>query len=56
MTDSPLEAESAVIGSILIDARCLGDAARLLQPEDFALELNRGLYQAALNQIGRAHV
>lgn len=48
MTANPLEAEAAVIGAILIDARCSGEVAQLLQPEDFALEINRGLYQAVL--------
>ena len=50
-----LEAEQAVLGSILIDARCLGDAARLLRPQDFGMELNRRLYQVilALDRSGR---
>ncbi len=43
-----LEAEQAVLGSILIDSRCLEAVARLLRPQDFALELNRALYQIIL--------
>lgn len=51
-----LEAEGAVIGSILVDPRCLGAVARLLRPEDFALEINRALYETALclDREGRA--
>lgn len=48
MTADQINAESTVIGSILIDPRCLGAAAALLQPQDFALEINRTLYRAAL--------
>lgn len=43
-----LEAEQAVIGSILIDRRCLEVVARMLRPEDFAVEINRALYETAL--------
>lgn len=43
-----IEAENAVIGSILIDARCLEEAARLLRPQDFGMTLNRQLYQVML--------
>lgn len=43
-----LEAEQAVLGSILIDSRCLEEVARILRPQDFALELNRELYQVIL--------
>lgn len=43
-----LEAENAVLGAILGDARCLEAAARILQPQDFALEINRELYQVIL--------
>lgn len=43
-----VEAEQAVIGAILIDARSLEAAARLLRPQDFGMELNRELYQVIL--------
>lgn len=49
MTNSIIEAEQSVIGSILIDARCLPVVEELLRPEDFAMEANRALYQAALD-------
>ncbi len=44
-----IEAEQSVIGSILIDARCLPVVEELLRPEDCALEADRALYQAALD-------
>jgi len=43
-----LEAEQAVIGSILIDSRCLEAVTRLLRPQDFAAETNREIYQVIL--------
>ena len=40
-----LEAEQAVLGSILIDSRCVADVIGILQPEDFYLEQNRQIYE-----------
>ena len=40
-----LEAEQAVLGSILIDSRCVSDVIGLLRPEDFFLEQNREIYE-----------
>ena len=40
-----LEAEQSVLGSILIDSRCLNDIIGLLQPEDFYLRQNREIYE-----------
>ena len=37
-----LEAEQAVLGSILIDSRCLTDVIGVLRPEDFYLKQNVG--------------
>lgn len=56
MTANPLAAEGAVVGSILLDQRCLEAVARILRPEDFALEINRVLYETALrlDREGRA--
>lgn len=48
MTISPLEAENAVIGSILIDPSCLRAVSGVLRGEDFGLEANRLLYEAAV--------
>ncbi len=41
-----LEAEQAVLGSILIDSQCLTDVIGILRPEDFYLQQNRDLYTA----------
>ena len=40
-----LEAEQAVLGSILIDSRCLTDVIGILRPEDFSLQQNREIYE-----------
>ena len=40
-----LEAEQAVLGSILIDSRCLADVIGILRPEDFYLQQNREIYE-----------
>lgn len=40
-----LEAEQAVLGSILIDSRCLTDVIGILTPEDFYLQQNREIYE-----------
>lgn len=40
-----LEAEQAVLGSILIDSRCVADVIGLLRPEDFYLEQNREIFE-----------
>lgn len=48
MTMNPLDAENAVVGSILVDARCLSEVRELLRPEDFALTIHQEIYRAAL--------
>jgi len=40
-----VEAEQAVLGSILIDSRCLMDIVGVIRPEDFYLEQNREIYE-----------
>ena len=40
-----LEAEQSVVGSILIDSRCVADIIGILRPEDFFLPQNRELYE-----------
>ena len=40
-----LEAEQAVLGSILIDSRCVADVVGILTPEDFFLQANREIYE-----------
>ena len=40
-----LEAEQAVLGSILIDSRCVAEVIGILKPEDFYLDQNREIYE-----------
>ena len=40
-----LEAEQAVLGSILIDSKCLTDVIGIVNPEDFFLAQNREIYE-----------
>lgn len=46
-TSGALEAENAVIGSILIDAACLEVIQPRLVPEDMAMEANKAILKAA---------
>ena len=41
-----LEAEQSVLGSILIDSRCINDVVGIVKPEDFYLQQNREIYEA----------
>ena len=40
-----LEAEQAVLGSILIDSRCIADVVGILTPGDFYLKQNREIFE-----------
>ena len=40
-----LEAEQSVLGSILIDSRCVADIIGIVKPDDFFLEQNREIYE-----------
>ena len=40
-----LEAEQAVLGSILIDSRCITEIIGIVSPEDFYLQQNREIYE-----------
>ena len=40
-----LEAEQAVLGSILIDSRCVADVIGIVRPEDFYQQQNREIYE-----------
>ncbi len=40
-----LEAEQAVLGSILIDSRCTADVVGIVTPEDFFLQQNREIFE-----------
>ena len=45
-TPHSLEAEQSVLGSILIDSRCVADVIGIVKPEDFYLQQNREIYEA----------
>ena len=51
-----LEAEQAVLGSILIDSRCLTDVIGILPVENFYLEQNRQIYQAIYTMFNFSQV
>ena len=40
-----LEAEQAVLGSILIDSRCVAEVVGIIKPEDFFLQANREIFE-----------
>ncbi|MBE6985366.1 MAG: replicative DNA helicase [Ruminococcaceae bacterium] len=40
-----LEAEQSVLGSMLIDSRCVNDIIGLVRPDDFYLQANRDIYE-----------
>lgn len=40
-----IEAEQAVLGSLIIDARCVGDVLGLLKPADFYSAVNRDIFE-----------
>ena len=46
-----LEAEQSVLGSMLIDERCVPDVIALLQPDEFYLQQNRDIYRDDLHDV-----
>ena len=40
-----VEAEQAVLGSMLIDARCVPEVIDQLRPDDFYVKQNREIYE-----------
>lgn len=49
-----LEAEQAVLGSLLIDSRCAPQVIAALKPEDFYTDLNRGIYEVICSMFNFA--
>jgi replicative DNA helicase len=45
------EAEQSVLGSMLIDSRCVADVVGLLSPSDFYSDANRGIYETILSMF-----
>ena len=48
-----VEAEQAVLGSMLIDDRCVSEVVARLSPEDFYMRQNRELYQVLFGMFNR---
>ncbi|MGN0984897.1 MAG: replicative DNA helicase [Candidatus Enterenecus sp.] len=48
-----VEAEQAVLGSMLIDERCVPDVIARLSPDDFYMRQNRELYQVLYGMFNR---
>lgn len=40
-----LEAEQSVLGSMLIDSRCVSDVIGMVRPEEFYLQQNRDIFE-----------
>ncbi len=51
-----LEAEQAVLGSMLIDSRCVNEVVGLLRPEDFYLQTNREIYETVYAMFAYSQV
>jgi len=50
------QAEQAVLGSMLLDARCVADVLPLLKPTDFYIEANRDIYETVVSMFNYAMV
>ena len=51
-----LEAEQAVLGSMLIDSRCVNDIVGLVRPDDFYLQVNRDIYETIYEMFSFSRV
>ena len=51
-----LEAEQAVLGSMLIDSRCIAEVIGILRPEDFYLQQNRESYETIYSMFNFSEV
>ena len=49
-----LDAEQSVLGSILIDSRCITDVIGLVQPEDFYLQQNQEIFEVIYSMFNLA--
>ena len=46
-----VEAEQSVLGSILVDSRCITDVIGLVQPDDFFLQQNREIFEVVYSMF-----
>ncbi len=51
-----LEAEQSVLGSILIDSRCVSEVVGIVRPEDFYLQTNRDIYETIYEMFSYSQV
>ena len=51
-----LEAEQSVLGSMLIDSRCVNDIIGIVRPEDFYLQTNRDIYETIYEMFSFSQV
>ena len=51
-----LEAEQAVLGSMLIDSRCIAEVIGILRPEDFYMQQNREIYETIYSMFNFSEV
>lgn len=51
-----LEAEQSVLGSMLIDSRCVNEVVGLLRPNDFYLQANRDIYETIYEMFSYSQV
>ena len=49
-----LDAEQSVLGSILIDSRCITDIIGVVQPEDFYLQQNKEIFEVIYSMFNLA--
>ncbi len=50
------EAEQSVLGSILIDSRCVAEVMTMLKPSDFYLTANRDIYETVCSMFNYSQV
>ncbi|MBR6424948.1 MAG: replicative DNA helicase [Oscillospiraceae bacterium] len=50
------EAEQSVLGSMLIDSRCVSDVVGILRPDDFYLQHNREIYETIYTMFNFSQV
>lgn len=51
-----LEAEQSVLGSMLIDSRCVNDVIGMVRPDDFYLQTNRDIYETIYEMFSYSQV
>lgn len=51
-----LEAEQSVLGSMLIDSRCVNDVIGMVRPGDFYLQANRDIYETIYEMFSYSQV